>query len=50
MSGLAFSSDVAKTLVAAYRTPDMVWQRAATLQRLHLIAGERVIDIGCGPG
>jgi arsenite methyltransferase len=50
MAGLAFSSDVAKTLVAAYRTPDMVRQRAATLQRLHLIAGERVIDIGCGPG
>jgi arsenite methyltransferase len=50
MAGLAFSSDVAKTLVAAYRTPDMVRQRAATLQRLHLIPGERVIDIGCGPG
>jgi arsenite methyltransferase len=50
MAGLAFSSDVAKTLVSAYRTPDMVRQRSATLQRLHLIAGERVIDIGCGPG
>jgi SAM-dependent methyltransferase len=50
MSGLAFSSDAAETLVAAYRTPDMVRQRDATLQRLHLKPGERVIDIGCGPG
>ncbi len=50
MSGLAFSSDAAETLVAAYKTPDMVRQRDATLQRLHLKPGERVIDIGCGPG
>jgi arsenite methyltransferase len=50
MSGLAFSSDAAETLVAAYQTPDMVRQRDATLQRLHLKPGERVIDIGCGPG
>ncbi len=50
MSGLAFSSDAAEKLIAAYRTPDMVRQRNATLQRLDLKPGERVVDIGCGPG
>ena len=50
MSGLAFSSDAAETLIAAYRSPDMVRQRQATLQRINLKPGERVIDIGCGPG
>jgi arsenite methyltransferase len=50
MAGLEFSSAAAERLVAAYRTPDMVRQREATLQRLRLKPGERVIDIGCGPG
>ena len=50
MSGLTFSSDAAETLIAAYKTPDMVRQREATLHRLNLKLGERVIDIGCGPG
>ena len=50
MSGLTFSSDAAETLITAYKTPDMVRQRDATLHRLNLKLGERVIDIGCGPG
>jgi len=50
MSGLQFSSEAAEKLIAAYKTPDMVRQRDATLQRLELKPGERVIDIGCGPG
>ena len=50
MSGLTFSSEAAEKLIAAYQTPDMVRQRDATLQRLKLKPGERVIDIGCGPG
>ena len=50
MSGLAFSNDAAEQLIAAYRTPDMSRQRYATLQRLNLKSGERVIDVGCGPG
>lgn len=50
MSGLTFSSAAAQRLIAAYRTPDMARQRDATLQRLNLKSGERVIDIGCGPG
>ena len=50
MSGLAFSSDAAEKLIAAYKTPDMEQQRDETLRRLDLKLGERVIDIGCGPG
>src|SRR5271166_1850475 len=50
MSGLAFSDDAAEKLIAAYSTRDLVQQREATLQRLNLKRGERVIDIGCGPG
>ena len=50
MSGLAFSSDAAEKLISAYKTPDMERQRDATLRRLGLKPGERVIDIGCGPG
>jgi 2-polyprenyl-3-methyl-5-hydroxy-6-metoxy-1,4-benzoquinol methylase len=50
MSGLTFSSDAAEKLIAAYQTPDLVRQRDATLRRLNLKPGERVIDVGCGPG
>jgi arsenite methyltransferase len=50
MSGLAFSSEAAEKLIAAYTTADLVRQRDATLQRLRLHPGERVVDIGCGPG
>jgi arsenite methyltransferase len=50
MSGLAFSSEAADKLIAAYRAPELVRQREATLQRLNLKPGERVVDIGCGPG
>jgi arsenite methyltransferase len=50
MSGLTFSNDAAEKLIAAYGTRDLVRQREATLQRLNLQPGERVIDIGCGPG
>jgi arsenite methyltransferase len=48
--GLAFSKEAAERLIATYSTPDLVRQRDATLQRLNLRPGERVIDIGCGPG
>lgn len=50
MSGLTYSGRAAEKLIAAYQTPEMMRQRDATLQRLSLTPGERVIDIGCGPG
>ena len=50
MSGISFSDEAAQQLVAIYSTPDVVAQRQAVLARLSLKLGERVIDVGCGPG
>ena len=50
VSGISYSEEAAQTLVAIYSTPDVVAQREATLQRLALKIGDRVIDVGCGPG
>lgn len=50
MSGISYSGEAAQALVAIYSTPDVVAQREATLHRLALKPGERVIDIGSGPG
>ena len=50
MSGLTFTNDAAEKLIAAYSSADLIRQRETTLQRLNLTPGERVIDIGCGPG
>jgi SAM-dependent methyltransferase len=50
MGTLSFTKDAAQGLVKAYATPDMVGQRAAVQELLDLRGGERVIDIGCGPG
>jgi 2-polyprenyl-3-methyl-5-hydroxy-6-metoxy-1,4-benzoquinol methylase len=50
MSGLSYSAEAARTLVAIYSTPDVVAQREATTRRLALQPGERIIDVGCGPG
>lgn len=45
-----FSGDAARRLEAMYLTPDIVAQRAGVLDRLRLQPGERVLDIGSGPG
>ena len=45
-----FGGDAARRLEAMYLTPDIVAQRAAVLDRLRLQLGERVLDIGSGPG
>jgi len=45
-----FDADAATKLEAVYRTPDVVAQRHATLHRLALQPGERVLDVGAGPG
>src|SRR5262245_17332889 len=50
MSGLEFSEDAARQLEKLYRTRDIVAQRSETIRRLHLRSGERVLDVGCGPG
>jgi arsenite methyltransferase len=45
-----FDQDASRKLEATYQTPDVIAQRAATLQALALQAGEWVVDVGSGPG
>jgi arsenite methyltransferase len=45
-----FDDDASRKLEAAYLTPDVVAQRRETLRALALQPGERVLDIGSGPG
>jgi len=50
MSSLEFTEAVAQRLEAVYMTPDVVEQRCRTLRAMNLRPGERVLDIGSGPG
>lgn len=47
---LEFGGDNARRVEILYQSPDVVAQREAILDRLALSWGERVIDIGTGPG
>jgi ubiquinone/menaquinone biosynthesis C-methylase UbiE len=51
MSGeLQFDEEVSRKVEALYLTPDVVSQRCQVLKALQLREGERVLDIGSGPG
>jgi ubiquinone/menaquinone biosynthesis C-methylase UbiE len=50
MSMLQFDEKGARHLVRLYSTPDVVQQRAEVLALLAAQPGERVLDIGSGPG
>jgi ubiquinone/menaquinone biosynthesis C-methylase UbiE len=50
MSGLEFTGDAARQLEELYLTRDIVAQREETIRQLSLCQGERVLDVGCGPG
>jgi arsenite methyltransferase len=47
---LDFDEEASRRVEEAYRSPDVVAQRRATIEALRPVAGERVLDIGTGPG
>jgi len=48
--GLQFDEEGSRRVEATYRTPDVIAQRRVVLKVLGLCPGERVLDIGSGPG
>ena len=50
MSTLQYDEATTRQLEAVYLGPDIVAQRARTMELLGLKPGERVLDIGSGPG
>lgn len=50
MAQLEFDEDAARRIDRTYSTPDVVAQRARTLELLDPRPGERVLDVGSGPG
>lgn len=50
MTELRYDEEATKRLLAAYVTPDVVAQREQFLRALSPRLGERVLDVGSGPG
>jgi ubiquinone/menaquinone biosynthesis C-methylase UbiE len=50
MNGLSFDPEVSRQVEAVYGTPDVVEQRRVVRAALALRAGDRVLDVGVGPG
>jgi ubiquinone/menaquinone biosynthesis C-methylase UbiE len=50
MTTLRFDADDSRRVEALYLTPDVAEQRREVLRQLAPAAGERVLDIGSGPG
>ena len=49
-SGLQFDEEISRKVESLYMTPDVVAQRHQVLKALTLREGERVLDVGSGPG
>jgi arsenite methyltransferase len=49
-STLQFDEEAARRIAVLYLHPDMVERRRRVRQALALRPGERVLDVGCGPG
>jgi ubiquinone/menaquinone biosynthesis C-methylase UbiE len=50
VSQLVFDEDAARAIEAMYFIGDALRRRAIVRERLGAQAGERIVDIGCGPG
>jgi arsenite methyltransferase len=50
MSELRFDSETARALEKAYHKRDMIRRRRLVREALAAAAGERILDVGCGPG
>ncbi len=49
-TGLQYDEEASRRVEAMYMTPDVVAQRHEVLRVLELCEGERVVDVGSGPG
>jgi arsenite methyltransferase len=50
MSQLVFDENIARQMETLYRTRDVRRRRALVSEALGVKAGDRVLDVGCGPG
>ena len=47
---MKFDEQMSRRLEAMYRAPDIVGRRRAVMQALAACSGERIVDVGSGPG